>query len=494
MAKQENITQEAILPPHNIEAEEAVLGSILIDPDAFPKVKAIISADVFYRDKNGWILEAMEKVSIEGRAIDQITVTHKLREQGRLDSVGNAAYLSHLVSIIPTSLHAEYYAKIVNDCYHQRKLIQFASELAKKAYEGDKSDETVSWAMQEFAKLIQAGSNDAELMPIEDYLSNAEEKESLWGEFLFPEAIHLFSGEAGVGKTTFLYNLIAALTRGEGFLGFKTVRPLRVAYYDLESPKSLIKNRIALFGEVPEDTLFQGRTENLLADMPKIIHKVKTEHIEVVVFDPISMAFQTAKEEDNAEANRQMQAVRHFVQATGAAVILVHHLGKGTQSRSVHKARGASARPGAADVVINFEGSAEDVVKFEMAKNRFVGGVTTLFLKKVEGRFEITEVSGEQDSTEKYKAQEAIKQSLERGERHWDEIINLEGFSRATLQRALTNLLQLGEVDKPKRGIYSLKKVSTKYHADNNDTFDTLIPLDTNILTQHPSLIPQRSH
>ncbi|MFC2026621.1 hypothetical protein ACFLUX_01445, partial [Chloroflexota bacterium] len=169
------------------------------------------------------------------------------------------------------------------------------------------------------------------------------------------------------------------------------------------------------------------------------------------------------KEDDNAEANRQMAVVRRIVNEGNCSVILVHHIGKGEQSKRAYKARGASARAASADVVLNLTEKSEDIICLETATNRWLGGSNKLLLKKAgEDTFEVVE--GELDNLttiEKHKAQEAIIDYLKiNGESQRQVIVTTlleKGHKRCTIDRALSDLSQLGKVRKPKRGIYSHK-------------------------------------
>jgi len=124
------------LPPHSIDAEEAVLGSLLIDSDAILKVAPFLKPDDFYRDRNRYCYEACISLANRNEALNQVTVAHELDLKGRLDELGGPAYLSHLVSIIPTPLHAEHYGRIVAKCAGLRRLIQAAGEIVGIGYEG----------------------------------------------------------------------------------------------------------------------------------------------------------------------------------------------------------------------------------------------------------------------------------------------------------------------------------------------------------------------
>jgi len=126
---------EERLPPQDIEAEEAVIGSLLIDPDAILKVAASLKPDDFFAQTNRTIYEACLSLYQRNEAINQITVAHELMRQDKLEQVGGAAFLSHLISTVPTSLHVEYYAQLVSDTAVMRRLITAADQIKALGYE-----------------------------------------------------------------------------------------------------------------------------------------------------------------------------------------------------------------------------------------------------------------------------------------------------------------------------------------------------------------------
>ena len=123
------------LPPHDIEAEEAVIGSLLVDGEAIHKIATFLKPGDFYREKNLWVYEACFSLYERNEAIDQVTVAHELGWRGRLEAVGGAAYLSHLVSVVPTSVHIEHYAQTVHRLSLMRGLISASSQIAAIGYE-----------------------------------------------------------------------------------------------------------------------------------------------------------------------------------------------------------------------------------------------------------------------------------------------------------------------------------------------------------------------
>ena len=107
---------------HNIDAEEAVIGSLLIDGEAIYQIVSLLQPPDFYREKNRWAYEACLSLHSRGEAIDEITVAHELAQHNKLDASGGAAYFSLLVSRVPTSVHLEHYAGIVARCAMLRRL------------------------------------------------------------------------------------------------------------------------------------------------------------------------------------------------------------------------------------------------------------------------------------------------------------------------------------------------------------------------------------
>jgi replicative DNA helicase len=125
------------LPPHDIDAEEATLGSLLIDGAAIVKTETIIQPPDFYSERNRWIYESCVDLFKRNEAINQITIAQDLARQEKLESCGGAAFLSHLISVTPTSLDIEHYATIVSRLSMMRKLIQAADTISGIGYQAD---------------------------------------------------------------------------------------------------------------------------------------------------------------------------------------------------------------------------------------------------------------------------------------------------------------------------------------------------------------------
>jgi replicative DNA helicase len=123
------------IPPHNVEAEQAVLGCMLLDPDIIPTVTELIKSSDFYRDDHREICEAIIDITEKAGPVDIITVSEQLQARGSLDAVGGLDYLAAITSAVPTTANARHYAKIVEEKSLLRKLIKAASEISQASYE-----------------------------------------------------------------------------------------------------------------------------------------------------------------------------------------------------------------------------------------------------------------------------------------------------------------------------------------------------------------------
>jgi len=123
------------LPPQNIEAEQSILGGILIENRAINKVMEILTDDDFYRDAHRKIYNAIINLSERDEPADLITLTNELRKMDQLDSIGGASYVASLIDLVPTAANIEYYAKIVREKSILRRLIQTSTEIITQGYE-----------------------------------------------------------------------------------------------------------------------------------------------------------------------------------------------------------------------------------------------------------------------------------------------------------------------------------------------------------------------
>ena len=122
------------LLPHSVEAEESLIGSLLIDGECIARVAPLLQTGDFYRERNQLCYDAAVALFQRDQAIDQTTLAGELARTEKLDAVGGMSYLSHLVSITPTSIHSEDYAEIVSRTSMMRRLISAAARISELGY------------------------------------------------------------------------------------------------------------------------------------------------------------------------------------------------------------------------------------------------------------------------------------------------------------------------------------------------------------------------
>lgn len=123
------------LPPQNIEAEQSILGGVLLDNEAIYKAIENLTEEDFYKPSHQKIFRALIALSEKGEPADLVTLTQQLREMGSLNEVGGSSYLATLINTVPTAANIPYYAKIVHEKAVLRKLISVASEIIHRGYE-----------------------------------------------------------------------------------------------------------------------------------------------------------------------------------------------------------------------------------------------------------------------------------------------------------------------------------------------------------------------
>jgi replicative DNA helicase len=123
------------IPPNNLDAEASVLGSILLDNEAYHNLEGMLTADMFYKEANRKIYQSMESLLQKGNPVDTVTMVEELRTRGQLDEVGGVAYIVGLSDSVPTSVYAKFYAGIVHEKANLRGLINASSKIMQMAYD-----------------------------------------------------------------------------------------------------------------------------------------------------------------------------------------------------------------------------------------------------------------------------------------------------------------------------------------------------------------------
>lgn len=215
------------LPPQNIEAEQSVLGAIILDNESLPKAIEILSTEDFYKETHSRLYRAILSLFEKNEAIDIVTLTDYLRRTNELESVGGLSYLSSLASGVLTSANIKYHAKIVREKALLRSLIQTATHIASRVYEDSlDADEMVDYAEKMIFDIADKRTKTS-FFSLKDVIKDTfkmiehlyDKKEAITGvpsgfrdideltAGFQPSDLIIIGGRPGMGKTAFALNI-----------------------------------------------------------------------------------------------------------------------------------------------------------------------------------------------------------------------------------------------------------------------------------------------
>ncbi len=164
------------IPPQNTEAEDSVIGSMLIEKEAVLTALEILTPEDFYKEQNRIIFRRMAEMAEVPEAVDVVTLSDKLRSTGELEKIGGMAELARLANFVPTAANVEYYARIVAEKAIARRLIAAATEIAAAAYRGtEEVDELLDWSEELIFQVARRRSRES-YVPLKDVLVETLEK------------------------------------------------------------------------------------------------------------------------------------------------------------------------------------------------------------------------------------------------------------------------------------------------------------------------------
>lgn len=171
------------IPPHNLEAEQAVLGSMMIDREAVYTVMEILHPEDFYKDSHHIIFNALLNLESRGEPIDMITLTEELRQTTSLEKAGGVGYIAVLANTVPTSANVSFYAEIVEEKAILRGLIRVSANVTNRCYEDQEDTKDLLDSAEKMILEIAGSRNSSGLVPIKQILSDTLEKiETLAGK------------------------------------------------------------------------------------------------------------------------------------------------------------------------------------------------------------------------------------------------------------------------------------------------------------------------
>ena len=259
--------------PHSIEAEQSVIGSMLLDRDAILVASEILTSDDFYQNQYGIIFDAMVELCNEGKPVDTITLQNRLKEKDVPPDISSMEYVRELLEAVPTSANVKYYANIVSDKAQLRKLIRATEEVENACYLEKDSTETIMEEAEKKLFNILQRTVGGDYVPIQQVVLNAinniEKASKLKGSVtgiptgfidldyktsgMHPSDLVLIAARPSMGKTAFVLNIAQ-------YMAFR--KDVTVAIFSLEMSKEQLVNRLLLAMESHVDSQ-NMRTGNL---------------------------------------------------------------------------------------------------------------------------------------------------------------------------------------------------------------------------------------
>ena len=261
------------MPPHNLEAEQAVLGSMMIDREAIYTATSILLPEDFYKEAHQIIYQALLDLDLKGEPVDMITLTEELRRKNNLDKVGGIGYIAAIANTVPTAANARYYADIVAEKAILRSLIRSTTNIANRCYEDQEDTYELLDNAEKMVLEIAGKRNTTGLIPLKNVLSDTLEKiEYLAGKkgnitgipSFFADLDRMTSGwqpsdliilaaRPAMGKTSFGLNIaLNAALKGK----------LAVAVFSLEmSREQLVQRLMSSEAMIDQHKLRTGRLQ-----------------------------------------------------------------------------------------------------------------------------------------------------------------------------------------------------------------------------------------
>ncbi|HHW56287.1 MAG TPA: replicative DNA helicase [Clostridia bacterium] len=242
------------IPPQNVEAEQSVLGSMLLSRDAIIEASEILRAEDFYKESHKKLFDIIMDMFEKDIPVDLVTVVDELRKQNMLEAVGGIDYIASLTSSVITTANVSYYAKLIKEKATLRRLIEVSSEIMELSYEGDDVETVLDIAEQKIFDIAQGRNTTAfssmkdvlmsTFYKIEELYKNKGQLTGIPSGFLDldlktagfqPSDFILVAARPSMGKTSFALNIAqnAALLTG-----------LPVAIFSLEMSKEQLVNRL----------------------------------------------------------------------------------------------------------------------------------------------------------------------------------------------------------------------------------------------------------
>ena len=408
------------IPPNSEEAEQAVLGALLIDQEAMNIVGELVKPDYFYDGRNRLIFEAMITLYEERKPIDLLTLTHGLKKKKNYEDVGGSEYLTSLTGAVPTAANIEHYAQILKETYIRRSLIRIATNMTDLSFVEDKpSDELLDSVEQNIFSVSQENIRQGfihvrdALAQSFDKLDELHKRQSAYRgiETGFVDLDILLSGlqdsnlivlaaRPGQGKTAFVVNIAQHIS---------SVGKIPVGVFSLEMSKEELVDRLLIsqanidawklktgklseddfeklstaMGELAEAPIYIDDTPGIsIAEIRSKARRLQLEHgLKLLVVDYMQLVNPGRRFENRVqEVSFISQSLKNLARELKIPVLAVSQLSRAVEHRGERKPQLADLRESGAieqdaDVVMflytqDEEFSPQRIVKVNIAKHR----------------------------------------------------------------------------------------------------------------------------
>ena len=272
------------LEPHNREAEEALLGAVLIDPSIHYSVSGFLAPSDFYIHRNGWVWEAFSELVAKQIPIDTLTLCDELERRGRLDEAGGASFIAALMNNVPTSLHAEAYGHMISEMSVRRQLLSAAGEIAVQAHDSRIPEAEVLSHCLEAIKKITDKPKPNERIP------DALEVAMNWADYIAQRKYSLPTGipklDEKLGGLELKTQMVLAAKTGKGksAMAFQIARNcasagIKTIYFSMEMAQEALWARAAcgsvgvMYRDILSGKAPQEQKDKAIASSSELAHK-----------------------------------------------------------------------------------------------------------------------------------------------------------------------------------------------------------------------------
>lgn len=322
------------VPPHNLDAEKAVLGAILLDGSILNTLAGTLDPEHFYKTSHGTIYQAMLELAASGRGIDNITLAEHLSERRVLITVGGGAYLAELIAVVCGTANVAHHASIIVEKAQLRRLRTQALKVCAEINDGADLDR-VKRLLPDAAMLQLDTFESVTPLPVVTAASLLEMEEVdpgmewIWDEMIALGAFIGFIAKPKVGKTTMIYELAVKIALGLPFLG-RATRRSAVLVLALEEHHREVKRRLRSLGAENLDNLHLmiGSLDASDGTFAQLKRTVAERSISLIIVDTLNSFWSVDDENDAAQVTRASKPLLDLARSTNAAIVAIHHARK----------------------------------------------------------------------------------------------------------------------------------------------------------------------